>query len=59
MLNEWNVFLSRNKRNWLKFIIQGYTFSQKTINSLKNRKVYLESESGELIELNLEEFYTG
>ena len=42
-----------------KFIIQGYAFSQKTINSFKNRKVYLESESGELIELNLEEFYTG
>ena len=42
-----------------KFIIQGYAFNQKTINSLKNRKVYLKSESGELIELNLEEFYTG
>lgn len=42
-----------------KFIIQGYAFSQKTINSFKNRKVYLESESGELIELNLEEFYIG
>lgn len=42
-----------------KFIIQGYAYSQKTINSFKNRKVYLESESGELIELNLEEFYTG
>lgn len=42
-----------------KFIIQGYAYSQKTINSFKNRKVYLESESGELIELNLEEFYIG
>jgi len=42
-----------------KFIIQGYAFSQKIINSFKNRKVYLESESGELIELNLQEFYTG
>ena len=42
-----------------KFIIEGYSYSQKTINSFKNRKVYLESESGELIELNLEEFYTG
>ena len=42
-----------------KFIIQGYAYSQKTINSFKNRKVYLKSESGELIELNLEEFYTG
>jgi hypothetical protein len=42
-----------------KFIIQGYAFSQKTINSFKNRTVYLESDSGELIELNLEEFYTG
>jgi hypothetical protein len=42
-----------------KFIVQGYAYSQKTINSFKNRKVYLESESGELIELNLKEFYTG
>lgn len=42
-----------------KFIIQGYAFSQKTIKSFKNRKVYLESENGELIELNLQEFYTG
>ncbi|WP_066219844.1 hypothetical protein [Formosa haliotis] len=42
-----------------KFIIQGYAFSQKTIKSFKNRKVYLESEIGELIELNLEEFYIG
>ena len=42
-----------------KFIIQGYAYSQKTINSFKNRKVYLESESGELIELNLEELFTG
>lgn len=42
-----------------KFIIQGYAYSQNTINSFKNRKVYLESENGELIELNLQEFYTG
>lgn len=42
-----------------KFIIQGYAFSQKTISSFKSRKVYLETESGELIELNLEESYTG
>ncbi|TYA84238.1 hypothetical protein [Seonamhaeicola marinus] len=42
-----------------KFIIQGYAYSQKTINSFKNREVYLESGSGELIELNLEEFYIG
>ena len=42
-----------------KFIIQGYAYSQKTIISFKNRKVYLESENGELIELYLEEFFTG
>jgi len=41
------------------FIIQGYAFSQKTISSFKERIVYLESEIGELIELNLQEFYTG
>ncbi len=42
-----------------KFIIQGYALSQKTINSFKNKKVYLESETGELIELNLEEIHVG
>ena len=42
-----------------KFIIQGYANSQKTITSFKNRKVYLESENGALIELHLEAFYTG
>lgn len=41
------------------FIIQGYAFSQKTIKSFKERTVYLESESGELIELNLQEILTG
>ena len=41
------------------FIIQGYAFSQKTIQSFEERTIYLESESGELIELNLKEFYTG
>jgi hypothetical protein len=54
-------FFPENKEISLssKFIIQGYAHSEKTINSFKNRKVYLESENGELIELNLEEFYTG
>lgn len=41
------------------FIIQGYSFSQKTINSFKKRVIYLESENGELIELNLQELLTG
>ena len=42
-----------------RFIIQGYAFSQKTINSFKERTVYLESENGELIELNLQELLIG
>ena len=41
------------------FIIQGYSFSQKTINSFKTRSIYLESENGELIELNLQEILKG
>ena len=41
------------------FIIEGYAFSQKTIIKFKERKIYLESESGELIELNLQEILTG
>lgn len=41
------------------FIIQGYAFSQKTINSFKNRTIYLESENGELIELELQELLKG
>jgi hypothetical protein len=42
-----------------KFIIQGYSFSQKTINSFKTRTIYLESENGELIELELQELLKG
>ena len=41
------------------FIIQGYAFSQKTIKSFNDRTIYLESESGELISLNLQEILTG
>ncbi|WP_040282607.1 hypothetical protein [Psychroserpens damuponensis] len=41
------------------FIIQGYAFSQKTIKSFEERTIYLESESGELIELNLQEILIG
>ncbi|WP_299256388.1 hypothetical protein [uncultured Aquimarina sp.] len=41
------------------FIIQGYAFSQETINSFKNRVVYLESEGGELVVLNLQEILKG
>lgn len=41
------------------FIIQGYAFSQKTINSFKDRKIYLESEKGELVELILQQVLKG
>ncbi|WP_298903423.1 hypothetical protein [uncultured Psychroserpens sp.] len=41
------------------FIIEGYYFSQKTVNSFKERSVYLESENGELIELNLQDILKG
>lgn len=42
------------------FIIQGNSpNNQKTINSFKNRKVYLESKSGEIIELKLQEIFNG
>jgi hypothetical protein len=41
------------------FVIQGYFNSQKTINSFKNRTIYLESENGELIELNVQEILKG
>lgn len=41
------------------FIIEGYSFSQKTINSFKERTIYLESENGELIKLNLQEILNG
>lgn len=41
------------------FIIQGYSFSQKTVESFKERNVFLESENGELILLNLQEVLQG
>mgnify|MGYP006143146627 FL=1 len=41
------------------FIIQGYSLSQKTINSFKERTIYLESENGELIKLQLQEILKG
>lgn len=41
------------------FIIQGYFNSQKTINSFKNRTIYLESEKGERIELYVQEILKG
>ncbi|SHJ25607.1 hypothetical protein SAMN04488096_1223 [Mesonia phycicola] len=41
------------------FIIQGYAFSQKTIKSFKENKVYLKSENGEFVELNLQEILIG
>ncbi|PXY01448.1 hypothetical protein DF185_08155 [Marinifilum breve] len=41
------------------FIIQGYSLSQITIASFENRKIFLESSEGELIELNLQEILKG
>jgi len=41
------------------FIIQGYATSQETINSFKNRIIYLESKNGEIIELHLQEILKG
>jgi hypothetical protein len=41
------------------FIIQGYAFSQKTVESFANRKVFLENEQGELILLSLQEILKG
>lgn len=41
------------------FIIQGYSFSEQTIKSFKNRIIYLESKDGELIKLNLQEILKG
>ncbi|WP_160129050.1 hypothetical protein [Kordia antarctica] len=37
------------------FIIEGYAMSKKTIKSFHNRKVYLQSGTGELVELKLQE----
>lgn len=41
------------------FIIQGYGLSQKTIRSFEHRTVYLESTSGETVELVLQELLIG
>ena len=41
------------------FIIHGYGMSISTINSFKDRKIFLESKNGELIELKLKEILTG
>lgn len=42
------------------FIIEGYSYSQKVINSFKNdRKAYLESEDGDKIDLILQEILIG
>ncbi len=41
------------------FIIEGYSFDEDTIDSFRNRNVYLESKSGELIKLNLKEILKG
>ena len=41
------------------FIIEGYAISQETINSFKNRKIFLESENGDLIQLHLQKILKG
>ncbi|MDW7695332.1 hypothetical protein R9C00_27910 [Flammeovirgaceae bacterium SG7u.111] len=42
------------------FIIEGYSYSQKVINSFsKNRQAYLESEDGTIVDLLLEEVLIG
>src|SRR5690606_29689992 len=41
------------------FILQGYSLSQKTIDSFKNRKIFLENENGDLVELLLIEILKG
>jgi hypothetical protein len=41
------------------FIIEGYAYSQKTINSFKNRNVFLESTDGEKVELILQQILKG
>lgn len=41
------------------FLIEGYSMSQKTINSFKSRTVFLESEDGKLIKLNLIDIFKG
>ncbi len=41
------------------FILEGYAMSQKTVVSFKDRKIYLESDKGEEVELELLEVYEG
>lgn len=41
------------------FIIQGYSISQKTVESFREREIYLVSESGELVLLTLQEILKG
>jgi hypothetical protein len=41
------------------FIIQGYSMSQKTVESFREREIYLVSESGELVLLTLQEILKG
>ncbi len=41
------------------FIIQGYAMSQETVRSLEHRTVYLESSSGEIVELVLQDLLIG
>jgi hypothetical protein len=55
------TFLPKKKEISLNsmFIIEGYGFSQKTINNLQNREVYLEDKNKEKIILNLIEVLIG
>jgi hypothetical protein len=41
------------------FIIEGYTMSQKTIESFKKRAIFLESKNGETVELILQQILKG
>ena len=41
------------------FIIQGYSMSEETVESFREREVYLVSESGELVLLTLQEILKG
>ncbi len=41
------------------FIIEGYAYSQETVESFRNRKVYLEDKEGQLIELILQTILKG
>ncbi len=55
------TFLPEKKEITLNsmFIIEGYAYSQKIINSFKDRKVFLETKNGDTIELCLQQILKG